>query len=230
MKEFLNQELSEEQIFSLILSLLNKISSKKDTPIRVAINGIEGTGKTTFAMKFHNFLNQEKIFDPVHVSIDGFHFNKQHRYQQGRDSAKGYYEDCYDEKSFVEKVLLFSQTNPFQYIPATHDLETDEYLNLSPIEISSNSVLITDGAYLFKENYRDHWDLKIYLKTDFDTARERGVKRDMENLGGKESTEQKYLDRYHAASQMYIQENNPESLADIVIDNTNFDRLKIRKI
>jgi uridine kinase len=216
-----------KEIFNSLLTQLIKIKSKKNAPIRVAINGIEGTGKTTFATNFCKYLNEEKTFNSIHVSIDGFHYNRAHRYKQGKDSAIGYYQDSYNEKAFVEKVLILSQKVPFQYIPATHDLDTDEYLILDPIAIPKNSVIITDGAYLFKENYRNHWDLKIYLKTDFETARKRGVLRDMDKLGGQDLTENKYLNRYHAASEIYIKENNPESLADIIIDYTDFDKPKI---
>lgn len=152
------------------------------------------------------------------------------RYKQGRDSAEGYYEDSYDEESFVEKVLKSSQEENPHYIAATHDLETDEYLNLEPIKIDNKAILITDGSYLLKTIFRDHWDLKIYLKTSFETAMERGVQRDKAALGGFDQAKEKYLKRYHKASKMYITSNNPETFADIIIDNSDYFELKILKI
>ncbi len=218
--------MTEKETLQLILEEIERIDKSKMKPLRIAINGIEGTGKTVFAKKLSAFLSaQDKSV--LHISIDGFHFNKEHRYRQGKDSAKGYYEDSYDEIGFVEKVLISSQNNPAQITHASHDLETDEYLNISPIEIADDSIIITDGAYLFKPNYREHWDLKIYLKTDFQTAQFRGVQRDEELLGGKEAASQKYKNRYHKASRLYIRENDPEGLADIIIDNCDFEDLKI---
>lgn len=108
-------------------------------------------------------------------------------------------------------------------------METYEYLNLEPIKITNETILITDGAYLFKPNYKTHWDLKIYLKTDFQTALLRGMKRDVKLLGGLKETKEKYDNRYHKASKIYINENRPEEVADIVIDNTEFEDLKIVK-
>jgi uridine kinase len=95
-------------------------------------------------------------------------------------------------------------------------------VNIEPVCITDDTILITDGAYLFKPIYRDHWDLKIYLKTDFDTALDRGIKRDAELLGGYRSAIDKYKNRYHAASKIYNDENTPEIQADIIIDNTDF--------
>lgn len=220
--------MNEKETFELIKKSILLIIKRKNKPVRVAINGVEGTGKTVFAGKLTEYLNSEKI-DAIQVSIDGFHFNKEVRYKQGRDSAQGYYEDSYDEISFVEKVLKSSQSEIPNFIKATHDLETDKYLSLKPIEIIKKTVLITDGAYLFKPNYREHWDLKIYLKTSFKIAMKRGIDRDKKSLGGIEQTKEKYLKRYHKASRIYLKENEPEKIADIIIDNTVFDSLKIVK-
>ena len=173
--------MNEKEIFDLVKKRILSLQEKRDKPTRVAVNGIEGTGKTVFARKLTKFLHSENIA-AIQVSIDGFHFNKEVRYKQGRDSAKGYYDDSYDEVAFVEKVLKASQTEFPHYIPATHDLETDEYLNLDSIQLESKTVLITDGAYLFKPTYRNHWDLKIYLKTSFDIALKRGIERDKDAL------------------------------------------------
>ena len=220
--------MKEKETFELIKTSILSIQEKKDKPIRIAINGIEGTGKTVLAEKLTKYLNSENL-NAIQVSIDGFHFNKEVRYKQGRNSAKGYYEDSYDEIVFVEKVLKSSQTDFPNYTTATHNLETDEYLSLEPIKLENNSILITDGAYLFKPNYRNHWDLKIYLKTSFEIAMKRGVERDKDSLGGVELTKEKYEKRYHESSRIYLAENVPEKIADIVIDNSDFNNLKVIK-
>lgn len=212
----------KKALLSSIEQNIRNIQKAKHTPLRIAINGVEGAGKTTFARDCTKYL-QKKGFDAIHVTIDGFHHTKAIRYRQGRDSADGYYEDAFDEESFVEKVLLQSQQEPFSYVPKIHDLATDELLEVDPLPLSDKSILITDGAYLLKAVYQPHWDLAIYLSVDFNTAMERGIERDQEDLGGREQAKQKFLDRYHAASKRYIEEVHPEQIADIVIDNTDFE-------
>ncbi len=221
--------MTEIKLLEGVAAEVSRIGVFKNKPIRVAINGIEGTGKTEFAKKLIIYLN-EKGKNAIHVSIDGFHFNKERRYRQGRNSDKGYYDDAYDELGFVQNVLIASQSTQPKITMATHDLETDAYLQLAPINIASDSIIITDGAYLFKPIYINHWDLKIYLKTDFETAIQRGVQRDAKHLGGQNAAKEKFENRYHKASKRYIAEVNPEALADIVIDNTDFEHLKVVKI
>ncbi len=204
------------------------LNAQKQAPLRVAIVGMQGAGKTTFAREFTEFLlNENEIeveggireccLQPVHVKIDDFHHPKAHRYRQGRDSAKGYYEDAYNEQAFVEKVLKLSQMEPYSYIPEVHDLDNDQSLNPDPIPLTSNSVLLVDGAFLLKPIYAPHWDFTILIKTDFETAMERGIERDAELLGGVEMARQKYLDRYHKAYRMYVEEVDVEGVVDFVV-------------
>lgn len=218
--------MKEEEIFKLIKIEIFSIQRKTNKPVRVAINGIEGTGKKVFSKKLTDYLNAEKL-KAIQVSIDGFHFNKEVRYKQGKDSAQGYYENSYAEKIFVEKVLLSSQKNNPVFTKAIHNLETDEYLNIKPTKIDNDTILLTDGAYLFKPVYRKHWDLKIYLQTSFEIAMERGIERDKKMLGGYDLTKEKYEKRYHKASRIYQTENNPLEIADIIIENSDFDNLKL---
>lgn len=220
--------MTEQSLLQFVRDRILSIREGKSKPVRIAINGIEGTGKTVFAKTLTEYLNTQDV-KAIHVSIDGFHFNKEVRYRQGRNSAKGYYEDSYDEMAFVEKVLKSSQSEIPAITKAIHDLETDEYLSLEATAIDNDTVLVTDGAYLFKPNYREHWDLKIYLKTSFAIAMSRGIERDQASLGGFDQTKEKYEKRYHQASRIYIKENEPEEIADMVIDFSDFDSLILLK-
>lgn len=214
------------EIFRIIESKIVEIRKTKKKPLRIAINGIEGTGKTVFAKNLNDFLNSKKYFTH-HISIDGFHNTREIRHKQGADSAIGYYEDAYNETVFVDQVLISSQNNSPSVLEIYHDLESDMIIGTAPILIDTNSIIITDGAYLLKSIYLPHWDYKIYLKTDFEIAIQRGILRDEKSLGGLEKAKQKFINRYHLASKIYIENCDPMSKADLVIDNTDFDNLII---
>ena len=209
------------EAFEILEKRVTELMASKDKPVRVAVNGIEGSGKTSFVLELVHYLVQQGI-QAVHVGIDGFHNQKSYRYRQGRDSAQGYFEDSYNEAAFVEKVLLASQEDVPRYTAAVHDLETDELFELKTVALPQRSVIVTDGAYLFKPSYLPHWDLKVYLKVPFEVARVRGTQRDAELLGGVEAAHTKYITRYHAASQIYIEACDPEKVADIIFDNSDF--------
>ena len=57
----------------------------------------------------------------------------------------------------------------------------------------------------------------------------RGIKRDETALGGLSQAKKKFEERYHAASLLYQNENRPDQLADLIVDNSNFDNLEIVK-
>lgn len=220
--------MNEVEIFNIIQEKIIEIQKDKLKVVRVGINGIEGTGKTIFCKKLTEYLNNNGQ-KAIQVTIDGYHNSKEIRYKQGRDSAKGYYEDAYNETAFVENILKSSQKEQPFYIEQIHDLETDEQINPIRKELTDKHIILTDGAYIFKKIYREHWDLKLYLQTDFNTALKRGIQRDLVLLGGLKSTKEKYDNRYHKASKMYIEENKPTEFADIIIDNTEFENLKLLK-
>ncbi len=48
-------------------------------------------------------------------------------------------------------------------------------------------------------------------------------------MGGVEQAKEKYKNRYHLASAMYIHACAPETKADIIINNTDFENLVIEK-
>jgi len=211
------------KILETVRAVIEEKSAGRGTPLRVAVNGIEGSGKTTFAEHLTAYLARNR-FTARHIPIDGFHNPRAVRYRQGRDSADGYYEDAYDETAFAQKVLHASRDDPPVITPAIHDLDTDRTLDVKPIRIATDTIIITDGAYLFKPVFRDGWDLKIYLRTDPATAMRRGVRRDAAALGGDIAAAELYRNRYHAAFERYVRECAPEASADIVIDNTDYDR------
>jgi uridine kinase len=59
---------------------------------RVAVDGVDGVGKTTFADKLSSAI--ERIGRPViRASVDGFHNPRELRYRRGRASPEGFYLD-----------------------------------------------------------------------------------------------------------------------------------------
>jgi hypothetical protein len=58
----------------------------------------------------------------------------------------------------------------------------------------------------------------------FDTVLERAKRRDAELLGGPEEVERLYRERYIPGQQMYLHSVHPENIADIVIDNIDYNK------
>jgi uridine kinase len=198
-------------------------SRMKSHPLRIGISGITSSGKTTLANELTEILQGMGI-NVIRALMDDFHNPKTIRYSQGRTSAKGYYDDAYDHNSLLEKLLkpLGPNGNGYYQIKS-HDLASDQSIDLPPVKANRDSVLMIDGTFLFKSDIREELDFKIYVETDFEIALERGSKREKHALGGLENAKRIFLERYHPASKMYLEECNPDKYADLIVNNNDLD-------
>ena len=60
----------------------------RDHPARVAIDGVDGAGKTTLADELVPYI-QQRGRPVIRASVDGFHQSRSFRYRQGVDSPAG---------------------------------------------------------------------------------------------------------------------------------------------
>lgn len=194
------------------------IESQSGHPLRVAIDGITASGKTTLGDELTDALTA--CGRPViRIRMDDFHHLREHRYRQGKDSAQGYYDDAYDFDTLNRLVLEPLGPNGNRlFNRRIVDLESDTPIN-EPAQVApADGILIADGSFM-QRHHRRSWDAVIYLNTSFSEALRRGLDRDAALLGGRTEAERRYAQRYHAASHMYIEEIDPFHAADFVIDN-----------
>ncbi|MDP7988910.1 hypothetical protein Q9B79_03655 [Bacillus sp. MHSD_36] len=192
-------------------------------PIRVGVSGITASGKTTFANELAEEIKKRGL--PVtRASIDDFHNPRVIRYAKGKESARGYYEDAHDYTAFKKRLLSpLGPNGNLQYETISHNLKTDIPVHNEPLMAQPNMVLIVDGTFLLKKDVAYLFDYKIFVDTNFEIARKRGAKRETEAFGRYEEAEKMFLNRYHAACKMYIDEHNPKELADVLFENSKFD-------
>lgn len=68
--------------------------------LRVAVDGADGAGKSTFADELWRMLRADGI-RVIRASVDGFHNPEVVRYRRGRYSPEGFYYDSYDYEALV---------------------------------------------------------------------------------------------------------------------------------
>jgi len=80
----------------LLEQLAAAIAARRlDHPTRVAIDGVDGSGKTTLADELVEPLRRAGR-DVIRASVDGFHNPRVVRYTRGPDSPEGYFLDSFD--------------------------------------------------------------------------------------------------------------------------------------
>lgn len=193
--------------------------------LRVAVDGADGSGKTTFADELADAVRA--LGRPVvRISLDDFHHVRAVRYRRGRESPEGFWLDSYDYQRFREDVLEpFAPGGGRRYRSAAHDLVTDAVLDPPFRTASPGSVLIVDGLFLHRDEIGDVWDLSVFLEVPFAVTARRMAGRD----GTNPDPGHPAMRRYVEAQKIYFAACSPQRRADILIDNADVEAPRIMR-
>ncbi len=108
---------------------------------------------------------------------------------------------------------------PREYYPSSFD-----FARFREHVLSLEETVIADGVFLHHPELRDLWQLSIFLTADREAASERGIARDQSWL---ENARERYATRYVPGETRYLEEVDPEGLADIVLETTDLDRPRL---
>lgn len=198
-------------------------SQKSEHPTRVAVDGTTASGKSTIARELTEAIGAAGR-PAIHLTMDGYHQPRVHRYRKGKLSAEGYYEDAYDFGAFVQKVLVpLGPDGDRRFRTRIIDLASNEPVDEPTRLAPPDSVLIVDGSFLQRSEIAEHWDCCIFVNTSFDVALARGLARDAVALGGEANALVAYQSRYHAAARLYIDAVRPAERATVVLDNDHLE-------
>lgn len=187
--------------------------------LKIAIDGVDGAGKTTFADELAHVLNpsRRKI---IRASVDGFHNLKEIRYQRGRMSSEGFFLDSYNYSGLKEFLLdPLSPGGSGRYRKAIFDHTSNLAIQCPEEEAIPGSILIFDGIFLHRSEIRAYWDFSIFLEVDFKVSIPRGAKRGP----GFGSADPDAIEnrRYIEGQKLYLNSCKPKKYATIVIDNND---------
>lgn len=193
-----------------------------ETPasVRVAVDGVDGVGKTTFAAELAGALRS--LGRPVvQVSADGFHQVRAVRHRRGARSPEGFWLDSYDHPALIENVLEpFGPGGSRRYRSAVHDVRTDEILDLPWSTAPAGTVLVLDGLFLHRDELAGYWDFSVFLTAPFGVTAARMARRD----GTNPDPEHPDMARYVQGQRLYFAACRPWTRADLVIDNSDVHR------
>ncbi|OZC84610.1 hypothetical protein CH254_19470 [Rhodococcus sp. 06-412-2C] len=193
------------------------ISRDLGHPLRVAIDGVTASGKSTCARWLVNAIAAQGR-PAIHVTMDGFHHRRAHRYRQGRASAAGYYQDACDFDALCTQVLIPLGPNGSGEIRRRIiDLASDEPVEDPPEPVPTDAIVVVDGTFLHRLPLPDYWDYTVFVDTPMDVARARGTARDADALGGEVAAGMAFDQRYHAACRIYLDEVDPRARATRVL-------------
>jgi uridine kinase len=185
--------------------------------VRVAVDGVDGAGKTVFAAELAAEL-RSRGRSVVQVSADDWHQVTALRYARGRTSPEGFWLDSYDYARLRAEVLEpLGPGGSRDYRPRGHDLATDEVLTGPLAHASAGSVVLVDGLFLQRAELEGCFELAVWLDVPFEETAARMAARD----GTSPDPEDPSMQRYVAAQRTYFAQRTPWARADLVVDNTD---------
>lgn len=92
------------------------------------------------------------------------------------------------------------------------------FAHLARLKEDGTEFLLLEGIFLFKREYRRHFDLRVWIDCSFKTALERAIVRRQEGLGPDE-TRRAFEALYFPAQRIHFGRDQPQDCADVVFGN-----------
>jgi len=195
----------------------------RNIPFKIAIDGVDASGKTELAKQLFTLLKDDNL-SVIHASLDNFHNDKQIRYSLGKRSPEGYYKRSFNYDKLVNDLLIPLKSPEISSIKTScFNYKEDSKTQDEPIDVLPNSILLFDGIFLSRPKLQKYWDLYIYVHIDFNIVLKRAKIRDIDYFENETELESMYLQKYIPGQILYINECNPLTEADILINNNNYD-------
>jgi len=165
-------------------------------PFVVGINGIDCSGKTTFAKAMSKYFSYYKIVNN-HLDIDTFN-----NPVIESETYKAFVSDSWDEEDLNKYYKLI-----INYSDAIRAVS--EYKKKYPL-------VILEGIFIYKPQLVDLFDLKIYLDIDISLGRKRFAKR--RSLKQDKRPFEIYDEIWMLSHIRYESEVHPKRISNLVID------------
>ncbi len=209
---------------TLLASIAAEIARLNRRPVSlVAIDGVDGAGKTRFADELADRLPGTVI----RASVDYFHNPRAVRYAQGRDSPRGYFEDSFNYFKLKECLLdPLSRAPPGRYCRKWFDYRTDVEVPEAWKTPPQQGVLIFDGIFSHRPELGDYWDYSVFLEV----SPKESVRRCIDREGVKDVSYDPghpVHARYVQGQALYIGSCNPAARCTRRIDNEDIDRAHV---
>jgi uridine kinase len=184
-------------------------------PVRVAIDGVDGVGKTVLADELAETLSGCGR-GVIRASVDGFHNPRDIRYRLGRNSPEGFFQDSFNYVALTTFLLApLGPGGSRRYRRSVFDHRIDSE-TAAPVETAAdNAILLLDGVFLHRPELVSHWDFSVFLDAPFAVTIPRAASRD----GGSPDVAAPENRRYVEGQRIYLESCQPRLLATVVINN-----------
>jgi uridine kinase len=178
----------------------------------VTIDGIDGSGKSTFARRLVEALSP---IGSVIIHIDDF--RRQVDWRAASSEADVYYDEYFDLAKCQHVLEAFTLGEPSVEIPA-YDPVIERVVGTRQLDLAGVEVAIVEGVFPQRVPAAAA-GLVIYLDVDHECARSRILERDGKKGRSRDEIEHRIGARYFPCQERYHATFSPRERADVVIAN-----------
>ena len=81
--------------------------------------------------------------------------------------------------------------------------------------------MLFEGVFLLRKELSPYIDYKIFIDVPFEESKNRAKNRDIPKYG--DVILRKYDEKYFPAQRKYLEDYPPSQIADMIVDNTNWE-------
>ena len=181
----------------------------------VAVDGVDGSGKTSFAARLASAIQNRPV---IVIHADDFLNPAPVRHAKGRASPEGFWEDTYNYSAMRDRLLApLGPNGDGWYSPASYDAATDRMAQVEPVRAPSDALVVVEGMFLHRDELVSNWDASVFLDVPFiETAARMAVRN-----GSNPDPEHPTMRRYVGGQRLYFDAARPWERATFVVDNSD---------
>jgi len=214
---------TRNELLNTLIYQINLSRQNHKIPFKVAIDGVDGAGKSFLARELYNLMRKDK-YPVILASLDFFHKSKIRKFTLNNKSPEDYYNNFFDYDKLLEYLIMPAmKSEEIEIRTAFYNYKTKSIINQKPQKITSDSIIIFDGEFLARPRLQKFWDLHIFIHADFDNILKRINDHIESEINDPGKIKELYLKKLIPGQILYLKECYPHLQADILINNNNYD-------
>jgi uridine kinase len=155
------------------------------------------------------------------IHLDDFHHPRAYR-NSGTDPVENYWTRNFNYELLIRDLLIpIREKQEYSIKMTLLDLQTDKYEVQKQFSFDRDMIVLFEGVFLFRQELAAYLDYKIFIDIPFEESRRRADIRDVPIYGT--GMLKRYEEKYWPAQRKYLAQYPPSQIADLVIDNTNWE-------
>lgn len=187
-----------------------------DRSLLVGVSGIDGSGKGYITKQLEARIAQHSISTAV-INADGW-LNLPDKRFSAINPGEHFYKNAIRFDELFGQVLMPLRDG--KSVEAVVDFveETATHYSKRTLSFRNVSVVVVEGIFIFKQEYRRFFDLAVWLDCSFFTALARALERKQERLPPA-ATIRAYESIYFPAQRIHLELDQPSKSANMIVNN-----------